>query len=48
MKKVSFKTLGCRLNQYETDAMVSEFHKGGYEVVEFSDKADVCVIIPVQ
>jgi len=44
MKKVSFKTLGCRLNQYETDAMVSEFHKGGYEIVEFSDDADVCVI----
>jgi len=44
MKKVSFKTLGCRLNQYETDAMVSEFHKGGYEIVEFSEDADVCVI----
>ncbi len=44
MKKVSFKTLGCRLNQYETDAMVSEFHKGGYEIVKFSDNADVCVI----
>jgi threonylcarbamoyladenosine tRNA methylthiotransferase MtaB len=44
MKKVSFKTLGCRLNQYETDALVSEFHKGGYEIVEFSDAADVCVI----
>jgi len=44
MKKVSFKTLGCRLNQYETDAMVSEFHKGGYEVVNFGDDADVCII----
>jgi len=44
MKKVSFKTLGCRLNQYETDAMVSEFHKGGYEIVEFNEDADVCVI----
>ena len=44
MKKVSFKTLGCRLNQYETDAMVSEFHNGGYEIVDFSDDADVCVI----
>ncbi len=44
MKKVSFKTLGCRLNQYETDALVSEFHKGGYEIVEFSEEADVSVI----
>jgi threonylcarbamoyladenosine tRNA methylthiotransferase MtaB len=44
MKRVSFKTLGCRLNQFETDAMVSEFHKGGYEIVDFSENADVCVI----
>jgi threonylcarbamoyladenosine tRNA methylthiotransferase MtaB len=44
MKRVSFKTLGCRLNQYETDAMVSEFHKGGYEIVDFPDIADVVVV----
>ncbi len=44
MNKVSFKTLGCRLNQYETDALVSEFHNGGYEVVGFNDEADIYVI----
>ena len=27
MKKFSFKTLGCRLNQYETDALVTQFHQ---------------------
>ncbi len=44
MKKVSFKTLGCRLNQYETDALVTEFHNGGYQVVGFGEKADVYII----
>ena len=44
MNRVSFKTLGCRLNQYETDALVSEFHSGGYEVVGFDDEADIYII----
>lgn len=44
MKTVSFKTLGCRLNQYETDALVTRFHQAGYQVVDFSDPADITVI----
>jgi len=44
MKKVSFKTLGCRLNQYETDALVTRFHQAGYQVVDYSDPADITVI----
>ena len=44
MKSVSFKTLGCRLNQYETDALVTQFHQAGYRVVDFSEPADVTVI----
>ncbi len=44
MKKVSFKTLGCRLNQYETDALVTRFHQAGYQVVDFSTPADITVI----
>ena len=44
MKKVSFKTLGCRLNQYETDALVTRFHQAGYQVVDYSSPADVTVI----
>ena len=44
MKKVSFKTLGCRLNQYETDALVTQFHQAGYEIVEFTKTADITVI----
>lgn len=44
MKKVAFKTLGCRLNQFETDALASQFHKSGYEVVDFEDDAEVVVV----
>ncbi len=43
-KKIAFKTLGCRLNLFETDALVSEFTKMNYEVVDFSEKADVYVV----
>lgn len=43
-KKVAFKTLGCRLNQFETDSLVTDFHKAGYEIVDFSKKADVYVV----
>lgn len=44
MRKIAFKTLGCRLNQYETDALVSQFHNAGYQVVDFGAEADVTVI----
>jgi len=44
MKRVSFKTLGCRLNQYETDALVTQFHKAGYQIVDFSMPADITII----
>jgi threonylcarbamoyladenosine tRNA methylthiotransferase MtaB len=44
MKTVSFKTLGCRLNQYETDALVTQFHQAGYQVVDAGQPADVSVI----
>ena len=44
MKTVSFKTLGCRLNQYETDALVTQFHQAGYRVVDFAAPADITVI----
>ena len=43
-KKVAFKTLGCRLNQYETDALASKFDKTGYDIVGFHEKADVYII----
>ena len=47
-KTVAFCTLGCKVNQYETDAMRGSFEAEGYEVKEFSQEASVYVIIPVQ
>jgi threonylcarbamoyladenosine tRNA methylthiotransferase MtaB len=44
MKKIAFKTLGCRLNQYETDALASRFHTGSYEIVDYSEEADIYII----
>ena len=42
--KVAFATLGCRVNVYESEAMTEKFIREGYEVVDFSEKADVYVI----
>lgn len=44
MKKVAFYTLGCKVNQYETEAMIEMFEKDGYIKVESEDLADVYVI----
>lgn len=43
-RTISFKTLGCRLNQCETDALASQFAEAGYEIVHFNQKSDVYVI----
>ena len=44
MKKVAFQTLGCRLNQMESEALASDFIRAGYEVVDFDAEADVYII----
>ncbi len=44
MKKITFKTLGCRLNQFETDSLASQFHRNGYQLVDFGEQADVVVV----
>ena len=44
MKSVAFCTLGCKVNQYETNAMEQQFIENGYNVVSFNDKADIYVI----
>ena len=44
MKKVGFHTLGCKVNQYETQAMIEMFRKSDYEIVDFDQKADVYII----
>ncbi|MFY9151090.1 MAG: tRNA (N(6)-L-threonylcarbamoyladenosine(37)-C(2))-methylthiotransferase MtaB [Prolixibacteraceae bacterium] len=43
-KKVAFKTLGCRLNQYETDALVTDFDEAGYQLVNFDESPDVVIV----
>lgn len=43
-RTVGMMTLGCRVNQYETEAMTEKFIKEGYEVVNFDRCADVYVI----
>jgi len=42
--KISFYTLGCKLNQAETDELKNELLRHGFSVVPFSQKADVAVI----
>ncbi len=43
-KKVAFFTLGCKVNQYETNAMRQKFIESGYKIEEFENKADIYVI----
>ncbi|MGL1893588.1 MAG: tRNA (N(6)-L-threonylcarbamoyladenosine(37)-C(2))-methylthiotransferase MtaB [Spirochaetaceae bacterium] len=43
-KKVALNTLGCKMNQYESDSLASDFIKAGYSVVPFDEVADVYVI----
>ncbi|HYX07276.1 MAG TPA: tRNA (N(6)-L-threonylcarbamoyladenosine(37)-C(2))-methylthiotransferase MtaB, partial [Bacteroidales bacterium] len=43
-RRIAFKTLGCRLNQYETEALASRFNRHDYEIVPFGEKADVYVV----
>ena len=42
--KVYFLTLGCRVNQYETDALRSMFLERGHELAEKPEDADCCVV----
>ncbi|MEE4310495.1 MAG: tRNA (N(6)-L-threonylcarbamoyladenosine(37)-C(2))-methylthiotransferase MtaB [candidate division KSB1 bacterium] len=44
MKRVSFYTLGCKLNQAETSFLISECDEAGYEIVPFGESCDFCVI----
>ncbi len=43
-RKVAFYTLGCKVNQYETNSMMEEFINAGYEVVDYESFADVYVV----
>ena len=42
--KVAFHTLGCKVNSYESQAMLNMFEEAGYEEVDFKEVADVYVV----
>ncbi len=44
MKKAAVHNLGCKVNAYEAEAMQQMLEEHGYEIVPFSEKADVYVI----
>ena len=43
-KRVAFYTLGCKVNQYETNGMIQKFQDRGYEIVNFDEEADIYII----
>ena len=42
--KAAFYTLGCKVNQYETEAIREQFRQAGYEIVQEDGPADVYVV----
>ncbi len=42
--RIAFATLGCKINQYETDLLRQDFLSNGNTVVSFDDKADIYII----
>lgn len=44
MKSVAFYTLGCKVNHYETEAMMDKFKSKGYKIKDYDDIADIYVI----
>ena len=44
MKKLSISTLGCKVNQYESEALAQLFVSNGYTIVDENEDADVCIV----
>lgn len=44
MYKIAFHNLGCKVNSYETDAMIQALKAAGYSIVEFCEVADAYII----
>ena len=44
LPKVCVFTLGCKVNQYDSDAMLAVFEHAGFEICEGLEYADVYVI----
>ena len=43
-KRVAICTLGCKVNQYESNAIMQEFVDNGYKIVEFEEQADIYIV----
>lgn len=44
MKTVAFHTLGCKVNQYDSQAMLELFERAGYQPGDFNQPCDVYVV----
>ena len=44
MKKAALHNLGCKVNEYETEAMEQLLVSAGYEIVPFTEKADLYIV----
>lgn len=44
MRRIAFHTLGCKVNQYDTQAMLESFQAAGWQVCEFGEDADAYLI----
>ena len=42
--KAAFHTLGCKVNQYETESMKEQFAAAGFTIVDEEEAADVYVV----
>ena len=43
-RRAAFHTLGCKVNAYETEAMEELLQTAGYDIVPFTEQADVYVV----
>ena len=44
MERVAFYTLGCKVNQYDTESMIGQFKDADYKIVDFDQQADIYII----
>src|SRR3972149_8277153 len=44
MATVAIATLGCKVNQFESEALMASLERLGYSLVPFGDKADITII----
>lgn len=43
-RRIALYTLGCKVNQYDTEAIKAQFLNRGYDIVAFNDKADIYLV----